>query len=73
MYIQRPDELFMPCIIKPMEDKDGLIIAIKYDACKCMLLVRYFDFSGIRTDWFYDFELEMKPINDKDKNFFRSY
>ena len=45
----------MPCIIKPLDDKEGLITAIRYDACKCMIQVRYFDFAGIRHDWFYDF------------------
>jgi hypothetical protein len=63
----------MPCIIKPLDDKEGLITAIRYDACKCMLQVRYFDFAGIRHDWFYDFELELKNLREKDKAFFRSY
>ena len=73
MFIERPQELFMPCIIKPLDDKEGLITAIKYDACKCMIQVRYFDFAGIRHDWFYDFELELKNLREKDKAFFRSY
>ena len=73
MFIERPKELFMPCIIKPLDDKEGLITAIRYDACKCMIQVRYFDFAGIRHDWFYDFELELKNLRDKDKAFFRSY
>lgn len=73
MFIERPNELFRYCIIKPLDDKEGMIIAIRYDACKCMLLVRYFDFAGIRHDWFYDFELDLKEHTDKDKAFFRSY
>lgn len=74
MYIERPEELFRKCTISPMEDKEGMIVAIRYDACKCMLLVRYFDFAGIRHDWFYDFELELKDtLTDKDRAFFRSY
>ena len=73
MFIERPKELFMPCIIKPLDDKEGLITAIRYDACKCMIQVRYFDFAGIRHDWFYDFELELKNLREKDKAFFRSY
>jgi hypothetical protein len=73
LFIERPKELFMPCIIKPLDDKEGLITAIRYDACKCMLQVRYFDFAGIRHDWFYDFELELKNLREKDKAFFRSY
>lgn len=73
MYIEKPKELFMPCIIKPLDDKEGLITAIRYDACKCMIQVRYFDFAGIRHDWFYDFELELRRLRDKEKDFFRSY
>jgi hypothetical protein len=73
LFIERPKELFMPCIIKPLDDKEGLITAIRYDACKCMIQVRYFDFAGIRHDWFYDFELELKNLREKDKAFFRSY
>lgn len=72
MYIERPKELFMPCIIKPMEDKEGLIVAMRYDACKCMILVRYFDFSGIRHDWFYDFELDIKEPRESTQ-FFKEY
>jgi hypothetical protein len=73
MYIERPPELFRPCTISPLDDKEGLIVAIRYDACKCMILVRYFDFAGIRHDWFYDFELELRKPKEKEKDFFRSY
>ena len=73
MYIERPKELFMPCTIEKMDNKEGVIVCIRYDACKCMILVRYFDFSGIREDWFYDFELELREPKDKERDFFRSY
>lgn len=73
MYIERPKELFMPCTIEKMDNKEGVIVCIRYDACKCMILVRYFDFSGIREDWFYDFELELREPKGKEKAFFRSY
>lgn len=73
MHIERPKELFMPCTIEKMDNKDGMIVCIRYDACKCMILVRYFDFSGIREDWFYDFELELREPKNKEKDFFRSY
>lgn len=73
MFIEKPRELFKTCIIKPLDDKEGIITEIRYNACKCMLFVRYFDFAGIRHDWFFDFELEIKePENDK-KDFFRDY
>lgn len=73
MFIERPKELFKPCIIKPLDDKEGMIVSIRYDACKCMLLVRYFDFAGIRHDWFFDFELELKEIKENKSNFFKDY
>lgn len=72
MYIERPKELFKPCIIKPMDDKEGIIVQLRYDACKCMILVRYFDFAGIRHDWFFDFELELKEPKHK-RDFFKDY
>ena len=72
MYIERPKELFKPCTIKPMDDKEGIIVQLRYDACKCMILVRYFDFAGIRHDWFFDFELELKEPDNK-RNFFKDY
>ena len=72
MYIERPKELFKPCIIKPLDDKEGLIVQMRYDACKSMILVRYFDFAGIRHDWFFDFELELKEPNNT-KSFFKDY
>lgn len=73
MYIERPKELFKPCTIEKMDNKDGMIVAIRYDACKCMILVRYFDFSGIRENWFYDFELELREPKDKERDFFKDY
>ena len=72
MYIERPKELFMPCIIKPLDDKEGMITAIRYDACKCMLNVRYFDFAGNRHDWFYVVELEIKEPKES-TDFFKEY
>ena len=72
MYIEKPKELLRKCSIKPLDDKDGLIVAIRYDICYSMILVRYFDFAGIRHDWFYDFELDLKDDIDKDRAFFRS-
>lgn len=73
MYIEKPKELFMPCTIEKMDGKEGTIVCIRYDACKCMILVRYYDFSGIREDWFYDFELELREPKGKERDFFRSY
>ena len=73
MFIEKPKELFKPCIIKPMDNKEGLIVCIKNDICNSMILVRYFDFAGIRHDWFFDFEIELKNIGENKKDFFKDY
>lgn len=70
MNIERPKELFKPCIIKPFENQEGLIIAIRYDRCGCEVLVRYFMHGMIKTHWFFDFEIEMKKPTIQKKNFF---
>lgn len=79
MDIERPKELFKPCIIKPFKDKneteqEGLIIAIRYDRCGSEVLVRYFMHGMVKTHWFFDFEIEMKkqPIKSHNK-FFKEY
>lgn len=71
MYIEQPRELFKPCIIKPLDDHDGLIVCIKHDVCNTRILVRYFLYSQIRHDWFFDFELELKEPKKRGKDFFK--
>lgn len=73
MYIERPKELFMPCIIKPLDDHEGRIIRIRFDKCGCELLVRYFMYGQVIHNWFFDFEIELKePIYHKN-DFFKEY
>lgn len=70
MIIERPKELFKPCVIKPFDNQEGLIISIKYDRCGCEVLVRYFMHGVIKTHWFFDFEIEMKETDLKIKKSF---
>ena len=73
MYIERPAELFKPCIIKPLDDHEGLIVRIVYDKCGAEILVRYFMYGTVTYNWFYDFELELKNPVEKGKEFFKDY
>lgn len=73
MYIEKPKELFKPCIILPLDDHEGLIVRIRYDKCGAEVLVRYFMHGALLHNWFFDFEIELKQPKDKDKNFFKEY
>lgn len=65
MYIEKPSCLFKSCVIKPFDDLEGLIIAIKYDKCGAEVLVRYVLYGALRYDWFYDFDVELKKPIEK--------
>lgn len=71
MYIERPEELFKPCIIKPLNDQEGLITRIRYDKCGAELFVRYFMYGSVIHNWFYDFEIEIKYPKKESSDFFR--
>jgi hypothetical protein len=71
MYIERPKALFQPCIIKPLDDQEGLIVRIRFDKCGAEVLVRYFVFSQVVYNWFYDFDIELKEPKTKQQDFFR--
>ena len=61
----------MPCIIKPLNDQEGLITRIRYDNCGAELLVRYFMYGSVLHNWFYDFEVEIKYPKVHGSNFFK--
>ena len=67
MYIERPNFLLKNCKIKPFDDLEGLIIAVKHDRCGSEILVRYVLYGAMRMDWFYDFDIELidKPIKKR--------
>lgn len=73
MYIERPKELFQPCVIKKMDDHEGLIVSIKYNKCSSEVLVRYYAGLTVLHNWFYDFEIELKEPKDAQKDFFKDY
>lgn len=71
MYIERPKELFQPCVIKKMDDHEGLIVSIRYNKCSSEVLVRYYAGLSVIHNWFYDFEIELKEPKESKKDFFR--
>ena len=73
MYIEAPWQLFKPCIIKPLDDHEGMIVCIKHDICLTRVLVRYFMHGAIQHNWFFDFEVEIKKHNNHNKDFFKEY
>ena len=74
MYIDKPKELLKKCIIKPFDDTEGTIIAIKSDRYGCELLVRYFSNGMVINNWFFDSEIELKKEQiKKDTSFFKEY
>ena len=73
MFIEKPRELFKHCIIKPLDNQEGLIVRIKYDKCGAELLDRYFYLGTVLHNWFYDFEIELKEPNQHGVNFFKEY
>lgn len=74
MYIETPKELLKPCIIKPIDDQEGTIIAIKIDRFGCELLVRYISHGMVINNWFFDSEIELKKEQMKPHTkFFKEY
>ena len=74
MYIEKPKELLKTCIIKPFDDAEGTIIAIKFDRYGSEFLVRYFSNGMIINNWFFDSEIELKPEQiKKSTKFFKEY
>jgi len=73
VYVERPKELFRHCIIKPLDDQEGLIVSVLYDKCGTELYVRYYNHGILTHNWFYDFELELKEPKDNSRNYFKDY
>ena len=74
MLIEKPIELLKKCIIKPFDEQEGTIIAIRYDRCGSEILVRYFDNGFIKNNWFFDYEIELKETPTKKHiKFFKEY
>ena len=67
MFIEKPYALFKDCVIKPFDDLDGLITAVRYDRCGCEIQVRYILHGFMRENWFYDFDIELKDKQEDKK------
>lgn len=52
--------IFRLCIIKPFENLEGVITAITQSKRGTELQVRYFINGEYKSDWFYDFDIELK-------------
>ena len=74
MYIEPPKELLKKCYIKPFENIEGTILAIKNDKYGSEVLVRYISNGMIINNWFFDSELELKKDKiKKNITFFKEY
>lgn len=74
MDIDKPRELLKQCIIKPFDNQEGTIIAIKHDRFGSEFLVRYFQHGMVINNWFFDSEIELKKEKIKqDVKFFKEY
>lgn len=60
MQIEKPDILFKECVIKPLDDMEGLITAIRFDECRTKIQVRYFLGGLPHFVWFFDTDIELK-------------
>lgn len=70
MYLEKPDILFKDCIIKPLDDQEGLIIAVRHNKCQSEIQVRYFVHGQAVFQWFFDFDIELKTDKVKEVGFF---
>jgi hypothetical protein len=51
--------LFKPCLILPLENQKGIITSLIYSYKGTEFQVRYYFDGGQRSEWFYDFEIEV--------------
>ena len=51
--------LFHPCKIKPLENYSGVIVSVCANQKGFEYQVRYYFDGSQRTEWFYDFEIEV--------------
>ena len=59
MNIEISEILFKPCHIIPFEYLEGVITALNQSKKGTELQVRYFLNGEYKTDWFFDFDIEM--------------
>lgn len=69
MKLEKPDIIFQPCIIKPLDYQEGLITAVKFNKCETEILVRYFYSGQPIYHWFFDFDIDLKKEKVKEVGF----
>lgn len=54
--------IFRQCVIKPFENLEGVIVGLNQSKKGTELQVRYFLNGEYKLEWFFDFDIELKPI-----------
>ena len=60
MEIQLNECIYKPCVIKPLDNLEGVIIALNQSKKGTELQVRYFINGEHRLEWFFDFDISLK-------------
>ena len=60
MHIKINDIIYKPCLIKPLDDLEGVIVALNQSKKGTELQVRYFINGEHRLEWFFDFDIFLK-------------
>ena len=61
MEIQLNECIYKPCFIKPLDNLEGVIIALNQSKKGTELQIRYFINGEHRIEWFFDFDIVLKP------------
>ena len=64
MNIEINEILYKPCLIKPLDDLEGVIIALNQSKKGTELQIRYFINGEHRLEWFFDFDIDLKDITN---------
>lgn len=62
MNIQISELIYKPCVIKPFENLQGVIVGLNQSKKGTELQVRYFLNGEYKLEWFFDFDIELKSI-----------
>ena len=64
MHIEINDIIYKSCLIKPLDDLEGVIVALNQSKKGTELQVRYFINGEHRLEWFFDFDIFLKGEYD---------
>lgn len=63
MNIDISEIIYKDCIIKPFENLEGKIVGINQSRKGTELQVRYFLNGEYKLEWFFDFDIELREVN----------